>query len=264
MINELSTVTLTVQPRKSNELPPWLGRATQAFLLEALEQIDPALSAAAHDGSDMKPFTASTLFGKGVNGTGTRIHPQQTLRLRYTSLKPHLSLVLLNRLLPVWYAEGLDIHDQLFSVVDTQNGVVSFAELLERASPTRRSITLEFASPTAFKATAGHMIPLPQPDLVFGSLLDRWLAFSPIPLPTELHALFADTVSIQDLDIRTQDVRFGGGKWARISGFTGRVTYRINTGDSDVRRCVNALAAFARFGGVGVKTTTGMGQVYMR
>lgn len=120
---------------------------------------------------------------------------------------------------------------------------------------------MTFGSPTAFKSTQGYYVPLPQPELVFGSLLDRWNAFSSVPLSPALTAVFYESMATESVDIHSQEVKFGGGQWASITGFMGRVTYRMQKTSSDIRRAVNALAAFACYSGVGVKTTVGLGQV---
>lgn len=274
MFQELASVQLILEPKKTVALPAWLGRAAQAFFLDALRLINPELSAAVHNGSVMKPFTASSLIGANTDDGTLVIERGKRVELRYTVLHPHLVAVLVNGLIPRWCADGIMLHDQPFhvSAVNIQqhenpwSGVASFASLLEHAKP-RRTLHLEFASSTAFKGTDGPFIPLPTPELVFSSLLDRWNRYSPLPLSETLYTQFARGIAIQQLDIATHEVRFGKKHWETISGFTGHVTYRIETvGDnksaSDAVWCsLQALAAFAQYSGVGVKTTTGMGQV---
>src|SRR5262249_60758724 len=55
-------------------------------------------------------------------------------------------------------------------------GYASFAELYERASEEEKHFSFQFVSPTFFKRGGGPtypdmIVPLPLPDLVFGSLL---------------------------------------------------------------------------------------------
>lgn len=272
MFQEIAAINLILQPYKTNSLPPWMGRAAQAFFLDSLRRVNAELSTAIHDGSTLKPFTVSTLFGGGRRSRDAlEITPKEQVMLRYTTLHQHLSAVLVNGLIPDWCSRGVVLHDQPFSVSAVQMhrgespccGLTSFAALIEQASTCHRTIRLEFTSPTAFKATNGPFIPLPLPELVFSSLLDRWNRFSPLPLPESLYEVFARGIAIQHLKITTQDVRFGKGTWGAITGFTGQVTYHIEQ-DEEVRRAVNILVAFAPYASVGVKVTTGMGQVRVR
>lgn len=270
MSQDMVALSLTLKPRKTNTLPHWLGRATQAFFLKSLRDLNPELSAAIHDTDDMKPFTASTLLGAERRHDGLRLSPGREVRLRYTTLHPHLSLLMLNGLVPDWQANGVSIHDQPLEVTAVEinsqinhwTGQASFENLLETASPERKTLRMTFGSPTAFKSTRGYCVPLPQPELVFGSLLDRWNMFSPVELPDSLYGIFHDAISVQSVDVASQELTFGGGKWGgRVTGFTGRAVYIVQESDRDIRQAINALAAFAHYSGIGIKTTSGLGQV---
>jgi CRISPR-associated endoribonuclease Cas6 len=58
-------------------------------------------------------------------------------------------------------------------------------------------------------------------------------------------------------DVRTHMLAF---RRAKQVGFTGRVTYGLMAADEAARCQLNALAKFAFYAGVGIKTTMGMGQ----
>ncbi len=120
------------------------------------------------------------------------------------------------------------------------------------------SVTLEFASPTAFKS-AGMTVPVPLPALVFGeSLAKRWQAFSPLALDGEMRA-FSDgylAISRYRLESRAVEQKQSG---LRVGG-VGSVTYRALAGDRYWLGTLHALAGFALYSGVGVMTTSGMGQ----
>ena len=63
-------------------------------------------------------------------------------------------------------------------------GCVSFDELYASASEAEKQFSFQFATPTFFKRGGGPtypdlLVPLPLPDLVFGSLLRNWNQFSP-------------------------------------------------------------------------------------
>ena len=119
-------------------------------------------------------------------------------------------------------------------------------------------VKLHLGSPTAFKS-AGHHFPLPLPELVFGSLADRWNAFSPVVLSPEMRTFGHETIGISDFNLRSQ--RTSTKDEGMVIGGVGRVTYRLFTADRNWLAQVHMLANFAVYSGVGVKTAFGMGQV---
>jgi CRISPR-associated endoribonuclease Cas6 len=68
-----------------------------------------------------------------------------------------------------------------------------------------------------------------------------------------------NTVEISDYDLHTTTLYFP--KYSQ-KGFLGTCTYQLKTGDEYVSQ-ITALANFARYAGVGYKTTMGMGQARM-
>lgn len=123
-----------------------------------------------------------------------------------------------------------------------------------RALP--KNISLRFLTPTSFRRL-GEQILLPEPGLVFGSLLSRFNAHSPFPFPAESRAAF-ERLRVSRYDLRTSAVEYGRYK---IIGFTGRITFTFPTDFPPQMAYLSAaLARFARFSGVGYKTTMGLGQ----
>ena len=101
---------------------------------------------------------------------------------------------------------------------------------------------------------------LPQPELVFGSLLRRWNALSPVPIHPELRQWFQEALGISEVRrLSTRMLEFGR---FREKGFIGEVVFEaLGPWTQEALRGLNALADFAFFAGVGHKTTMGMGQV---
>lgn len=168
------------------------------------------------------------------------------------------------------------------------------AHFLNVANPPRR-VAFEFASPTTFHHTvpnssatgsglqhgtdqpgSGHRqletgnrqpetgnrqltMPLPLPELVFGSLLARWNAFAPLTLPEEVRRYAQECLAISRYRLQTQVVRFGQ---AMSVGFTGQCQYTALVWDAYWLRAISLLAAYAFYSGVGLRTTVGMGQVH--
>ena len=266
---DMAAVNLVLRPVKTNTIPGWLGRATQAHFLRSLEQLNPNLAAVVHDGSRMRPFTASNLTDGHQTGKMIQLKPSQMLNLRYTTLHHHVTALLLNGLIPQWCTQGVMIHDQPLQVEDVQlqaevnawTGYSRYEALLARSGDHPSTIRMEFRSPTAFKKTGGSFMPLPLPELVFGSLLDRWNLFSPLKMPEHLYDAILEHVSVKSHHIQTHNVLLKGKIQDAIPGFMGQVTYHLGKMAAQERQCLHALAGFALYSGVGVKTTMGMGQV---
>jgi CRISPR-associated endoribonuclease Cas6 len=133
----------------------------------------------------------------------------------------------------------------------------TYPALLQQASQESR-VTLQFASPTSFRAGDVQDI-LPKPERVFGSLFEAWQTFAPVPFdPALAEALMLIHASAYEL--RTELIHFARYK---VIGFRGHVTYTYPRQlDALTRQALNALTDFAFFAGVGYKTTMGMGQVF--
>lgn len=263
---DISSVTLQLESQGNARIPAWLGRAAQANFLQALETLHPDLSRTIHDASGAKPFTSSNLMGARRQAEMILLRKGDALSLRYTTLHPHLTSIFHQGILPYWEKGEISLHDQPLRVVkiqmgnaDTGDGQMDYEQLLAGAS-SQRTVTIDFVSPTSFKRTGGYFTPLPQPELVFSSLLDRWNAFAPFRLPAILYDLSHTDIAILDAHIETEKLTFARGRKGAVWGFIGKVTYYFSC-DDEQRRYLQALANFAKYSGVGVKTTVGMGQV---
>ncbi len=102
-------------------------------------------------------------------------------------------------------------------------------------------------------------VPLPLPELVFGSLLARWNAFASLALPDELRRYAQECLAVSRYRLRTQALKFGQ---ATSVGFVGECQYTALVWDAYWLRAVSLLSAYAFYSGVGVRTAVGMGQVH--
>lgn len=143
------------------------------------------------------------------------------------------------------------------------------AELLSRVKPvsaqqlicigqdqSENRARLTFCSPCAFKQGGRYAI-YPQEGLVLQSLIQHWNnAFPEFSLadPDAFQAL-AQGLRIIDYDLRTTRYLIKG---TRIPAFRGSVTVEAKLAPP-LLALWNALLNFAPFGGVGIKTTLGMG-----
>lgn len=265
-MDDLASVVLVLRPTHADTIPMWLGRAAHAWFLDSLRRLQPELSAAIHDGSGLKPFTVSSLDGR-AQGEMLRLTPQQVYYLRLTTLHPDLTRLTLAALVPLWLDDGVCLHDQRFQVErivtsaedDPWSGKACYADLLAMAPVAGRTLKLTFVSPTLFHKTGDINYPLPAPELVFGSLQDRWMRFSPVPLPCDVKTQ-AVGVEVDSYQLSTQRVSFERAGRGAFTGFVGEVSYRVTSGDSAFKRAITTLAAYAMYAGVGIRTTMGLGQ----
>lgn len=270
---DLLSLVLTLRPLSAPDpnrpLPAWWGRAAQAMALNALAKSDPALATAIHDDPGPRPLTASTLMGRFPQ---RHLDPQENYRLRITALTAPLCTRLLEAIQPGgMLSPGATIElDYLpFAIQSVATrpeeqewaAVSSFQELSARhlltAAPPSRHIALQFTSPTAFHSEERTQ-PLPLPELVFGNLLQRWNAFSPLAFPQELRRYAHECLAVQRFRIESRAVPYKE-NGLRV-GFVGEVVFTALNFDRYWLGQLHALAAFSLFSGVGVQTSAGMGQ----
>jgi CRISPR-associated endoribonuclease Cas6 len=220
-------------------LPSTLGRAIHAQCFQWFANTDAALAQHLHQQENV-PFT-----------TGIRYITSKKMQLRITLLKQEL-------LAPLLWGLHINLGSEIMlagvpcrlgNSIDISQAS-SFRELAQL--PTQNTIELKFLSPTSFKQ-AGKIQPFPLPELVFGSLLRRWNAFS----PSELKFPSVEwNAQVSAFEMKTYALKLEAG--AEI-GAEGWVKYRFL--DAEQARIATILAHFARFAGVGRKTAMGMGQV---
>jgi CRISPR-associated endoribonuclease Cas6 len=279
----LTSLLLTLISDHDATLPAHLGRAAYAATLDAVRSVDPALAAHIHDRDGAKPLVCSGLLGARSSRDNTLIDAGAAYRVRICGLTQATSAVLLHYFglghlaagasfaaeMPLSSPVLWDLDHHPFQVVgavcdatqESWTGQTTYEELaaasLLQQERLPRQVTLEFASPTAFKS-GGVTNPIPLPNLVFGSLVERWNAFSPITLSPEMRHFGGEMVGISRYRLESVAV-VQKNAGLRIGG-VGRVTYTAIGGDRYWLGVMNMLADFALYSGVGMLTATGMGQ----
>ena len=269
LLSLVFTLRPLAQPDPQRPLPAWWGRAAQAMALSAIAKNDPALAAALHDEPGPRPLTASTLMGRFPQ---RHLDPQENYRLRITALTAPVCTRLMETVQPGGVLSPgatieLDYLPFLIQSVAARPeeqewaAASSFQELSARylltSEPPLRYIVLQFTSPTAFHSEERTQ-PLPLPELVFGSLLQRWNAFSPLAFPQELRRYARECLAVQRFHIESRAVPYKE-NGLRV-GFIGEVGFTVLNFDRYWLGQLHALAAFSLFSGVGVQTSAGMGQ----
>lgn len=268
----LISIVLILVSAKEVTLPAFVGRANYAATLAQLNRVDEALAQRIHQGDGPKPLTCSSVMGVHASAGSLTVRADAPVYVRMTGLTPEVSARLADALLhappPTW-----TLDDEQFAVQEAicdparhgWSGQTTYEALaaaqLARAAQLDRQVTLEFASPTAFKSKEMTM-PVPLPGLVFGSLVERWNAFSPVVLSPEMRRYGEEVMAISRYKLESRSVGQKG-EGLRIGG-VGQATYRALAGDRYWLGVMNMLAEFAFYGGVGVQTATGMGQVRKR
>ena len=279
---DLAAIVLNLAPARSGTLPAAQARASRALFLRLTAGTDPALAERLHAEAQAKPFTCSDLWPGEGRKAGRRTRSQsadgrrvdlvaveagERWTLRYTTLSAELTGLWLERVLP-GLPGTFTFGDLPFTVEGwtTQGdehawaGCISYADLSapyllsQVQAPTRWSFS--FASPTAFRS-GGMTVPLPLPDLLFGSLLDRWNAWSPVALPAEARRFAQECVAVSNYRLRSRAVPGKAGRVLR--GAVGRCDYTAVNRDRYWCSALSVLAAYAFYSGAGYQTTQGMG-----
>ena len=263
-----TAIVLRVRAERSGRLPDHLGRAVYAEILKRLATVDAELAATVHDTNTTTPLTCSGL----LDHPGGYIRPESTHAVRVTGLSAQVSAALHECLLHAPPAR-LTLHGMPFAVdaaicdpkLHRWSASISLHELasrhtVSRANP-RPRLSFQFLSPTAFRFSR-ISVPVPMPDLFFGSLADRWNALSPIKVEETFRDAARTGIAISDLELRSLPVLVKG-KALHI-GSVGTITYRALKLDRYQLGLMHLLADFSFYSGVGIKTSIGMGQVQQR
>ncbi len=267
-VPDLTAVVVTVRPTKPAVLPGHLGRAVQAACYRWLASVDEALAVRWHDAEGVKPYTCSTLFGGKRLGENTRaVDPEHTSWFRLTGLSPDISAALLQIAAappPEVELEGVAFTVERLTTdaaghpwAGAASSEALAAPYLMARSKAPRRVMLELTTATSFKHHDRTM-PLPLPDLVFGSLCDHWNAFSPVALSAEVRAYCESSVGISRFELRSSAIPSNDG--GLQIGSIGTVTYNALHYDRYWMSVLGLLAEYAFYAGIGRGTTAGLGQ----
>jgi CRISPR-associated endoribonuclease Cas6 len=270
----LYSLVLTLAPIREATVSATAGHQAHAAFLKTVQEADAALAEALHAPNvPNRPFTVSPLMGVGEPRDGrVWLSPEWDYWLRFTILDPRLFERFMARFLrgdgrPTLRLGQAELLIKEILVTPGSHpwaGYTSWAQLVTEARPDAE-ITLEFASPTAFgfgqRAWGKKVVVLPDPAPVFGSLVRAWNSAAPAPMRVDKEALAAyleENAVVKRVEwLETRMLHFSRSPQV---GFVGQVTYGLMAADETVRCQLNALADFAFYAGVGMKTTMGMGQ----
>jgi len=237
---------------------PFLGRALHAVALQLLRSADATLAQEVHTGDGPRPFSVCGPFVGDDERLAPRLVPATSYRLRISALTAPTAAALARALEPERRPVELALDEVIVRLERVEATTDTYEGLRDRYFPTgpvRRTIELTFLTPTSFHS-GGKDVPLPLPELVFGSLLERWNAYAPFTLSPGVRDFARECVGIAHYDLKAWVVNVAGGRHA---GFVGRCGYRVLRYDPYWTRALCLLADFAFYSGVGIKTGMGMG-----
>ncbi len=164
------------------------------------------------------------------------------------------------------FLESIEFLGAKFNVINREDEITSYEELYttlvaNEPEPIRR-FELQFITPTAF-AQGGTNLPLPIPNLMFRSWLERWNNFAPVYLGgDELITYLNNAVLLKNHKIQTRSWQLHKGY---VNGFVGDVTLQVfNRADPLLANVANLLIQYSRFAGTGIKTRLGMGNTEIK
>ena len=120
---------------------------------------------------------------------------------------------------------------------------------------------LSVTTPTAFSQNRLYL-PLPVPNLMFRSWLERWNHFAPVYLgDDDLIGYLGAAIALSRHRLQTRSVQVHN---SRITGFVGDVSLKVLSRiDPLLANVAHLLVQYAQFTGTGVKTRLGMGQTQL-
>lgn len=250
----LLSKTWKLSPKEPTSLP-------RHYYLELVKQLHEKL--ALPIGEERIPAVSySGLIGPIKNsGEFITFSPEETYQLKICGLNAETS----SQVAQLDLSPTLDFLGGSFKVLEVEQEQTSYEQLytyLVAEEPTpSREFQLKFLTPTAFSQGRGQL-PLPVPELMFRSWLNRWNYFAPIYLgEDELLEYLTQGVKIKHHRIKTRNFALSKGY---ITGFTGTVTFTIpHRFDQLLANVAHLLCLYSSFASTGIKTRLGMGQTQL-
>lgn len=261
----LAAIDVRLYPEEECELPHPCAHLLHAVLLDMVREHDPSMFDQLHVGSRVKPFSLSTLwFRKGTNGGDCLLIPPNTeCCFRLSTANRETFEAFSRPLFEVAAANGvIRLGNHSFKIREARmdgkfGGVATYADLMKDAEKT---FPLRFVSPTVFRRK-GVGVPLPEPELVYGSLWQKWKAFSDVKVDEKVYKEMLSALALSAMDCRTKTWKYPRHV---IKGFVGIAEFElVKRVSDDARTLFGALSSLAFFTGVGYKTSMGMGQCRM-
>lgn len=257
----LAAIDIRVYPKTDCELPHPCSHLLHAALLKEIRSDDPVMSHQLHSDAQVKQFAISTLWPRSrATGDAMCIPKYTECRFRVSTIgRPvfeAFSKVIFGGVARkgTIVLNGIEF-ELLEALMDEPNGgAATFEELY--SAPTKQAV-LRFVAPTTFRRK-GLNVPLPDPLLVYGSLWQRWQAFSDVSVDEAVYDEMTAALALRAASVHTRVWKFPKFMMTGFVGLTEFELAREVTREAAV--LFGALTKLAFFTGVGYRTTMGMGQ----
>lgn len=265
---DVCAVRLELRARQAVKLVCQPSRAVYWLFLGLLNLVDEDLVEELRQPNQLRPFTVSPVMTASTPRNGPlNLEQGQTCYLRFTTLTTRLKQALNKLALPSSVLlDDLEFEPVALHWEGEYASQTNYRTLLDRhffdgnndtTGRPSNLFRLRFLSPTLFRLS-GQELALPLPELIFGSLLQRWNRFSPGPLPDDAHIFAAHNLKLDYARIETFASELDN---QRLIGFVGRVTFRATSQDRFYLQTLQTLCDYSFYAGCGYKTTAGFGQV---
>ena len=250
-------------PRTDLPIAHAQGKILHGVFYELLQKASAVKGDEVHSVEGLKPFSTALLLSERQRRAES-IRAGEELKVRFTFLD--------DAIYPLLARYFLSTPDLGFELVRTEltvsrilstpqsgeewAGCTSFAELYANASDSEKQFSFHFATPAFFKRGGGPaypdlIVPLPLPDLVFGSLLRNWNQFSPSSFVEAnlLKEMCSHHLEMTHHRITSQLARLvfqrGDGQYRTTTfpGFVGSCSFRlVELHDRSIIKTLNMLA----------------------
>ncbi|SFJ43359.1 CRISPR system precrRNA processing endoribonuclease RAMP protein Cas6 [Thermoflavimicrobium dichotomicum] len=225
---------LHVRPQARLESPGILARRLHAFILEAIQRVNPELSQRLHDGKERQAFS--------VYLDSDMIFIHSPAREVIHSLQKRLLLDSSIDLID-WQGTVQEIHTQLFAK----------EEIMRQFTP---KFTLKFVTPTTFYQQ-GNYYPLPELVRLFSSATKVLEMCEGQVLSRSDIETWVRKIRIEYASFTTERVDFGK---FNVIGFRGKLTLNLKALPPEEQERLWILAVYGSLMGFGYKTAWGLGQ----
>ena len=239
----------------------------QGLFLSLVQQSSEDLFTRLHDERNYRPYTVSPVKYVATQGFKSKDESLSALRFRVTvfdggEIWDTISTKPLEGKVKLYLGESEVIISRIISVSSSDpTGWASFTtwEALADNKDVPDTITFNFITPTAFSLGDRKFCLFPEPLLVWTSLTRVWNKYAPTQYRVNRQVLedfIKMNLAVRDPNLEVRTLHYAS---SFQKGFTGTCTYAIYN-NSECSRQIIGLAEFARYAGVGSKTTMGMGQ----
>lgn len=253
-------VSILIEPLETAEKVPLLTKALHSFALELISRSDPQWADTLLADQSPKPFSVAGPLLSADGGLATALYKGRVYCLVMSALDERTAVSVKQALANGIAMPEIHLDSHILKVVSVNFQESNYHDLFNGYfpdGPFSRQIELAFQTPTSFRS-GKKAVPLPLPELVFGSLLEKWNLFSPYTLSQHTKDFARENVAVSYYDLRAWNLYVAGGKHP---AFAGRCGFYVLSQDPYWCRTISLLADFACYAGVGIKTTMGMGKV---